>query len=96
MFINVRVFFSVFLIFVTFFIFSYNFKFPEMRVFFFTGKRRCLGETLAKASLFLFFSTLMHNFAISLSPYEPMPSLEGYDGVTLSPKPFSVKLVPRK
>ncbi|KAJ9576497.1 hypothetical protein L9F63_025607 [Diploptera punctata] len=60
------------------------------------GKRRCIGETLAKASLFLFFSTLLHNFSILPSSESPLPSLEGYDGVTLSPKPFSAKLIPRK
>nr|WGW06502.1 CYP15A1 [Blattella germanica] len=59
------------------------------------GKRRCLGETLAKSSLFIFFSTLLHNFTVSVPSGHPVPSMEGYDGVTLSPKPFYAKLVAR-
>ncbi|PSN47976.1 Methyl farnesoate epoxidase, partial [Blattella germanica] len=59
------------------------------------GKRRCLGETLAKSSLFIFFSTLLHNFTVSVPSGHPLPSMEGYDGVTLSPKPFYAKLVAR-
>ncbi|XP_069701115.1 methyl farnesoate epoxidase-like isoform X2 [Periplaneta americana] len=59
------------------------------------GKRRCLGEMLARSSLFLFFSSLLHNFSISLPPGYPAPSVDGYDGVTLSPRPFYAKLVPR-
>jgi len=60
-----------------------------------TGKRRCLGETLARSSLFLFFSTLLHNFSISVPSGYPTPSPDSYDGITLSPKPFYARLVPR-
>jgi hypothetical protein len=60
-----------------------------------TGKRRCLGEILGKSSLFLFFSTLLHNFSISVPPGYPPPSPDGYDGITLSPRPFYARLVPR-
>lgn len=60
-----------------------------------TGKRRCLGETLARSSLFLFFSTLLHNFFISVPSGYPTPSPDSYDGITLSPKPFYARLVPR-
>lgn len=59
------------------------------------GKRRCLGESLAKANVFLILSALVHNFNIELAPNEPKPSLEPYDGVVLSPKPFKCMLVPR-
>jgi len=64
-------------------------------VLFITGKRRCLGETLARSSLFLFFSTLLHNFFISVPSGYPTPSVDSYDGITLSPKPFYARLVPR-
>ena len=60
-----------------------------------TGKRRCLGETLARSSLFLFFSTLLHNFFFSVPSGYPTPSPDSYDGITLSPKPFYARLVPR-
>ncbi|KAJ8922282.1 hypothetical protein NQ315_004221 [Exocentrus adspersus] len=59
------------------------------------GKRRCLGESLAKVNLFLFFTALLHNFSVEADP-DFYPQLEGYDGVTIAPKPFRVKLIPRE
>ncbi|XP_019871649.1 methyl farnesoate epoxidase-like [Aethina tumida] len=59
------------------------------------GKRRCLGESLAKTNYFLFFTSILHNFKIEASEHEPEPSLEPLDGVTLSPKPYRARLIPR-
>jgi methyl farnesoate epoxidase/farnesoate epoxidase len=59
------------------------------------GKRRCVGENLAKSSLILFFSTFLRCFDISVPPGNKMPDLEAYDGITLSPKPYKVLLKPR-
>ncbi|XP_063236602.1 methyl farnesoate epoxidase-like isoform X2 [Bacillus rossius redtenbacheri] len=59
------------------------------------GKRRCLGEALARTSLFVFFTTLLHNFTLSQPPGLPPPSTQGYDGVTISPRPFAALLTPR-
>ncbi|CAG2069359.1 unnamed protein product, partial [Timema podura] len=59
------------------------------------GKRRCLGETLARSTLFLFFTTLLHNFTLSVPPEGSLPSTKGYDGVTISPRPFFAVLTPR-
>nr|CAD7453711.1 unnamed protein product [Timema tahoe] len=59
------------------------------------GKRRCLGETLARSTLFLFFTTLLHNFTLSVPPKGSLPSTKGYDGVTISPRPFFAVLTPR-
>ncbi|XP_068896333.1 methyl farnesoate epoxidase-like [Tenebrio molitor] len=59
------------------------------------GKRRCLGESLAKANYFLFFTALLHNFYLEKDTEGPAPQLEGFDGVTISPKPFKTKLIPR-
>jgi methyl farnesoate epoxidase/farnesoate epoxidase len=61
----------------------------------FLGKRRCLGESLAKANYFLFFTALLHNFCLEKDTEGPAPQLEGFDGVTISPKPFKAKLIPR-
>nr|WCC58046.1 cytochrome P450 [Pharsalia antennata] len=58
------------------------------------GKRRCLGESLGKANIFLFFTALLHNFTVRTAE-DFHPQLEGYDGVTIAPKPFKVILVPR-
>ena len=63
------------------------------------GKRRCLGETLARSNLFLFLAFLLHNFSLSVSPEHPLgdPIADRHflDGVTLSPKPFHAVLTPR-
>ena len=59
------------------------------------GKRRCLGETLARAELYIFFTGLMHRFKIEANPDEPLPSMIPHISVLSSPKPFKVKFVPR-
>uniref|UniRef100_A0A1B0D226 Cytochrome P450 n=1 Tax=Phlebotomus papatasi TaxID=29031 RepID=A0A1B0D226_PHLPP len=57
------------------------------------SRRRCMGENLAKSSLFIFFATFMHVFEMRLPDNEPeMPDLDGVDGITLSPKPYRVIL----
>ena len=56
------------------------------------GKRQCLGETLAKAELFLFFTGLLANFDI-LPEVEGKPPSEDYNnGITILPKPFLLRL----
>lgn len=62
---------------------------------FFIGKRRCMGENLAKSTLFLFFATFLHSFEFEVPMRTVMPSIEGHDGITLSPKPFKLLVRPR-
>ena len=59
------------------------------------GKRQCLGETLAKNTLFLFFTGMLQQYKI-------LPEIEGFYpsetpdfGITQTPKPFNVKLLNR-
>lgn len=59
------------------------------------GKRRCMGENLAKSTLFLFFATFLHSFEFSAPPGSGMPRIDAYDGITLSPKPFKLLIKPR-
>ena len=59
------------------------------------GKRRCLGESLAKAELFVFFANLLHKFEIKLANENEKPSTMYRVGVTLSPLPFSARFIPR-
>ncbi|XP_034941922.1 methyl farnesoate epoxidase-like [Chelonus insularis] len=60
------------------------------------GKRRCLGEQLAKPSLFLFFTHILHNFDLTVPQGSELPRLDGIDGFTVSPRPYLIKLIPRK
>lgn len=55
------------------------------------GKRRCMGELLAKANYFLVITTLLQNFHIEKNPDDPELNLSGRDGFTLSPA--STKLI---
>ncbi|XP_043461100.1 methyl farnesoate epoxidase-like isoform X1 [Leptopilina heterotoma] len=56
------------------------------------GKRRCLGETLARSSLFLFFTYIIHYFNFDIPPEHGIPNSNGYDGFTISPKPYYLTL----
>lgn len=69
---------------------------PEYFLPFGVGRRICLGETLARMELFLFFSSLLHTFHISVPKGETLPSLQGITGITISPNPYKVCLTPRK
>jgi cytochrome P450 len=58
------------------------------------GKRRCLGEALAKVELFLFFANLLHKFDIR-SVDGDILSTKYRVGVTLSPLPFKARFIAR-
>ncbi|XP_033308798.1 probable cytochrome P450 303a1 [Bombus bifarius] len=54
------------------------------------GRRRCMGENLARSNTFIIATTLLQAFTFSTVPGEE-PSTEDFvDGVTISPKPFRV------
>ena len=62
----------------------------------FLGKRRCLGEIIARSSLFLIFTYVLHHFNIDVSEEHGNPDMIGYDGFTISPKPYHLKLTLRE
>lgn len=68
---------------------------PDYFLPFGVGRRMCLGEILARMEIFLFFSSLLHSFDISVPQGETLPSLKGNAGVTISPNAFKVSLKPR-
>ncbi|KAG5875608.1 hypothetical protein JTB14_036605 [Gonioctena quinquepunctata] len=68
---------------------------PEYFLPFGVGRRMCLGEILARMELFLFFSSLLHCFDISVPEGETLPSLKGIAGVTISPNAFKACLKSR-
>ena len=59
------------------------------------GKRRCLGESLAKTELFIFFTGLIEKFEIKLADEKEKPSTKYRPGLTLAPYPFKVRFVSR-
>ena len=48
----------------------------------------CLGEGLAKASLFTYFTTMLQRFTFEESPLHGKPTTEPEIGFTVSPKPY--------
>ena len=60
------------------------------------GKRQCLGETLAKAELFLFFTSLVQQFTFLPEDDKMVPGEDYCPGVTILPRPFKVRLVTRQ
>nr|CAD7611351.1 unnamed protein product [Timema genevievae] len=59
------------------------------------GKRFCMGEPLARNSLFIFFSCVLKEFSFSLPEGEPLPSTQALTGFTAAPQPFMVKITHR-
>jgi cytochrome P450 len=58
------------------------------------GKRRCLGETLARTEIFLFFTGLLQMFSIKATTDPELILIDDSPvyGFTSSPKQFSVTL----
>ncbi|KAJ8922410.1 hypothetical protein NQ315_004356 [Exocentrus adspersus] len=71
-----------------------NVAVPDTFIPFGFGKHRCLGETLARANLFLFIASLLQRFTFSVVADQP-PTEEWRDGVTPGPRPFKARVVPR-
>ncbi|XP_072035945.1 cytochrome P450 2J4-like [Amphiura filiformis] len=60
------------------------------------GRRICIGETLAKMEIFIFFAHLLHRYSL-VKPDDASPvTLEGNYGATFAPKSFTTKFVPRE
>ncbi|XP_070577292.1 cytochrome P450 18a1-like [Ptychodera flava] len=54
------------------------------------GRRRCVGEQLARHELFVFFSGLLQRFSLRLPDGAPVPPAEGKPGLSIAPFPFEV------
>ncbi len=70
-------------------------KYDEHFIPFSIGKRRCLGETLAKAELFLFFASIVQQFHLQPEISGKLPTEDCITGITVLPKPFKVICKPR-
>lgn len=52
----------------------------------------CLGDVLARMELFLFFSSILHVFHLELPKDQPLPSLRGNAGITVTPDTYKVTI----
>ncbi|XP_072167977.1 cytochrome P450 2J4-like [Diadema setosum] len=69
---------------------------PDDFVPFSTGRRVCLGEQLARMEIFLFFSSLLHQFTIRKPDHSPPISHRGVLGATLNTEPFQACVIARQ
>lgn len=53
------------------------------------GKRRCIGDQIAKVEIFLFFAVLLHQFSFEKCPNEDF-SLNYTYGLTLKPLDYKI------
>nr|XP_055045322.1 cytochrome P450 2B4-like [Misgurnus anguillicaudatus] len=61
---------------------------PEAFIPFLIGPRVCLGETLARTELFLYFVSLLQRIHFSWPPNSQHPDMDGIMGVVRHPHPF--------
>uniref|UniRef100_A0A0K0EN67 Cytochrome P450 n=1 Tax=Strongyloides stercoralis TaxID=6248 RepID=A0A0K0EN67_STRER len=59
------------------------------------GKRQCLGESLAKAELYLVLANLLRNFNIKPDPKNSNPSIKRLLGITCSPQKYKLLITKR-
>ena len=71
-----------------------SFMLDERVIYFGTGRRRCPGEVLGRAELYLFAAALLQFFQF-LPPESGMPELGYTTGLNMHAKKFSAKVVPR-
>ncbi|XP_072037041.1 cytochrome P450 2U1-like [Amphiura filiformis] len=55
------------------------------------GRRACIGQTLAKTELFVFFTHLLHRYSLVKPDDVPPITFKGTYGLTFSPKPYTIK-----
>ena len=61
------------------------------------GRRRCLGDTMARACIFSGLTRICQTFELALSDKEEdQPSTTLLPGITLSPKPYKIKFIKRQ
>ena len=72
-----------------------NAKKDDHLVPFSIGKRQCLGETLAKAELFIFFAGLLQHFKIEEEVPGILPSDNYVVGTTTLPETFKIRMTKR-
>jgi len=54
------------------------------------GRRQCVGETLARDTLFLFITNVFQRFSMKFDPSHKEPTLDSEPGFVRAPYPYSV------
>lgn len=67
----------------------------ERFVAFGQGKRKCLGEQLARSFLFIFTAGILQKFNLEIPPNGKPPSNEVMYGLLAAPKPYEIIFKPR-
>lgn len=62
----------------------------ERFVSFGQGKRKCLGEALARASLFIFTVGILQKFSLGIPPNGQMPENRSQAGLLTTPTPYEI------
>uniref|UniRef100_A0A4W3J707 Uncharacterized protein n=1 Tax=Callorhinchus milii TaxID=7868 RepID=A0A4W3J707_CALMI len=70
---------------------SVNRALADSVMIFSAGKRRCLGDQLAKTQMFLFTAILIHQCAFEANPGDVL-SLDCLYGLSLKPLPFKLRV----
>lgn len=60
-----------------------------------TGKRVCIGETLARHTMFTFITAMMQRYELRPSDKHALPKIKPVKGYTLNPEPFHAIVTPR-
>lgn len=68
---------------------------PDRHSPFGVGKRRCMGEMMARANIFLFVTTLLQNYSFKVPPGHPIPTDVPIDGATASVQQYTALVVER-
>ncbi|ODN04952.1 Cytochrome P450 18a1 [Orchesella cincta] len=68
---------------------------PDFWMPFGAGRRMCLGDTLAKQELYLFFTSLVHCFHLQQVEGAVLPDLVGVAAVTICPGEYDLIAIPR-
>lgn len=58
----------------------------------FSGKRKCLGETVAKLTVLLFLANFLATFRFSRIPETAPLSVDPVGGLTIGPQKFSAQV----
>nr|XP_003702175.1 PREDICTED: probable cytochrome P450 305a1 [Megachile rotundata] len=59
------------------------------------GKRRCPGQAIATAAMFLLFTGILQRYSILPVPGKEPTSIEISSGLAITPKPYEILAVPR-